>query len=154
MQYTSPHPTSTRSILTLSNHLRLGLPCGLLPSGFPTNNLYAFLFFPHSGYMPRPPHPPWLDYSNNTLRRVQTMKLFIMQFSPLSLTALETLRVMGICFTDSTLCAIVKELQEKKKDVKVKIWSLRFTAWTSFSNINTPDSPSHVWKFIKGFTPL
>jgi hypothetical protein len=30
----------------LSIHLRLGLPSGLLPSGFPTNNLYTFLFFP------------------------------------------------------------------------------------------------------------
>jgi hypothetical protein len=27
-------------------HLRLGLPSGLLPSGFPTNILYAFLFSP------------------------------------------------------------------------------------------------------------
>jgi hypothetical protein len=28
----------------LSIHLRLGLPSGLFPSGFPTNNLYTFLF--------------------------------------------------------------------------------------------------------------
>jgi hypothetical protein len=27
----------------LSIHLRLGLPSGLFPSGFPTNNLYMFL---------------------------------------------------------------------------------------------------------------
>jgi hypothetical protein len=30
----------------LSTHLRLGLPSGLLPSGMPTNILYAFLFSP------------------------------------------------------------------------------------------------------------
>jgi hypothetical protein len=30
----------------LSTHLRLGLPSGLIPSGFPTNILYAFLFSP------------------------------------------------------------------------------------------------------------
>jgi hypothetical protein len=30
----------------LSTHLRLGLPSGLFPSGFPTNILYAFLVSP------------------------------------------------------------------------------------------------------------
>jgi hypothetical protein len=30
----------------LSIHLRLGLPSGLFPSAFPTNNLYTFLFSP------------------------------------------------------------------------------------------------------------
>jgi len=36
-----PHPTSWRSVIILSTHLRLGLPSGLLPSGFPTKNLYT-----------------------------------------------------------------------------------------------------------------
>ena len=40
------HPTSWRSILILSTHLRLGLPSGLFPSGFPTKNLYSPLFSP------------------------------------------------------------------------------------------------------------
>ena len=31
-----PHPTSWRSVLILSTHLRLGLPSGHLPSGFPS----------------------------------------------------------------------------------------------------------------------
>jgi len=36
-----PHPTSCRSILLLSYHLRLGFPSGLFPSGFPTKTLYT-----------------------------------------------------------------------------------------------------------------
>jgi hypothetical protein len=35
----------------------------------------------HSRYMPRPPHPPRLDNSDYTWRRIQVMKLLIMQFS-------------------------------------------------------------------------
>ena len=41
-----PHPTSWISILILSTHLRLGLPSGLLPSGFPTKSLYPPLSLP------------------------------------------------------------------------------------------------------------
>ena len=36
-----PHPTSWRSILILSTHLRLGLPSGFFPSGFPIKTLYT-----------------------------------------------------------------------------------------------------------------
>jgi hypothetical protein len=46
------------------------------PSGFPTNNLYVFLFFPHLCYVTRPSHPR-LDYSNYTWRRVQITKLLV-----------------------------------------------------------------------------
>jgi hypothetical protein len=80
-----PHPTSTRSISILSNHQSLGLPSGLLPSGFPTNKLYTFLFFPFSCYMPR--HLILLAFIILiicTWLRVHIMKPFIMQFSPFS----------------------------------------------------------------------
>jgi hypothetical protein len=36
-----PHPTSWKSILILSSHLRLALPSGLLPLGFPAKTLYT-----------------------------------------------------------------------------------------------------------------
>jgi len=40
IQSTYSHPTSWRSIL-ICTHLRLGLPSGLFPSGFPTKTLYT-----------------------------------------------------------------------------------------------------------------
>ena len=43
-----PHPTSWRSILILSTHLCLGLPSGLLPSGFPSKTLYTPSPHPHA----------------------------------------------------------------------------------------------------------
>jgi hypothetical protein len=67
--------------LNIINHLHLGLPSGLSPSAFPTNNLHAFLFS-HLCYMPCPSHSPSLDHSNYIWQRVQVMKLLIMQFSP------------------------------------------------------------------------
>jgi hypothetical protein len=49
IQSITSHPVSLeRSILILSTHLRLGLPSGPSPSGFPTNILYAFFVFPIS----------------------------------------------------------------------------------------------------------
>jgi hypothetical protein len=39
------HPTSWKCALILSFHLRLGLPSGLFPTGFPTKTLYKFILF-------------------------------------------------------------------------------------------------------------
>jgi hypothetical protein len=41
-----PHPSSLRPILILSFHLRLALPSGLHPSGFPTKTPYEPLLYP------------------------------------------------------------------------------------------------------------
>ena len=46
IQSMPPHPTSWRSILILSYHLRLGPPSGLFPSVFRTKTLYTPLLYP------------------------------------------------------------------------------------------------------------
>ena len=47
-----PQPTSWRFIFILSSDLRLRLPSGLFPSGFPIKTLYIPLFSPYVLYAP------------------------------------------------------------------------------------------------------
>ena len=52
IQSIPPHPTSWRPVLMLFSHLRLGLPSGLFPSGFPTKTPYTPLPSPYALHVP------------------------------------------------------------------------------------------------------
>jgi hypothetical protein len=81
IQSIRPHHISLSTIFILSTHLRLGLLVISFLLTFPPISCMHYSST-HSCYMPNESHPPWLDNSNYTLRRVQIMKPLIMQFSP------------------------------------------------------------------------
>jgi len=66
IQSIPPHPTSWRSILILSSHLRLGFAGGVFPSGFITKTPYTPLLFPIPATCPAHPMFP---LSLNTICR-------------------------------------------------------------------------------------
>jgi len=55
IQFTDPYLTSWSSILIVSTHLRLGLPSGLFPSGFPPRP-YTPPLHPHTRHIPCQSH--------------------------------------------------------------------------------------------------
>jgi hypothetical protein len=59
--------------------LRLDLPSGLSPSGFPTKPLCSPPL-PHTHYMPRPSYSSRFDHPNDIWRGVHIIKFLIMYF--------------------------------------------------------------------------
>ena len=67
-----PHPTSWRSILILSTHLRLGLHSGLFPFGFPPKTLYTPLSSPIRATCPAQFFLECEMFGQNFLEKIKT----------------------------------------------------------------------------------
>ena len=73
----APQPTYWRSILILSSHLCLCLPCGPFPQVSPTKPCMHLSCLPHVPHA-LPSHSSWFDHPNNMWWGVQMIKLLIM----------------------------------------------------------------------------
>ena len=94
IQSTYPHPTSWRSILILSTHLRLGVPSGLFPFGFPTKTLYASPSYPIRATCPA--YLILLDFITRTILGEVYISLSSSLFSLLHSTVTSSLLVPNI----------------------------------------------------------
>ena len=92
-----PHPTTCRSILILSFHLRLVLPSGFFPSSLPTRPLYTPLLSPDT-------HLQWLNEEGN----IPVNGTWLLKHK--SRTAYCPCRKESRCFTYRVLSCSVKEL--------------------------------------------
>ena len=99
-QAPQPLPTSWRSILILSSHLRLGLPSGLFPSDFPTRTLCTPL--PSSISATCPAHLNLLDFITAQYYRQKLCYETSRNSFILPSTTHTALRFTKLTFTQST----------------------------------------------------
>ena len=115
-----PNPTSSRCILILSSHLRLGLPKGLISSRFPTEALYAPVHSPIRATCPA--HLSLLDFITQMIfgeeYRAQSFSLCSLLHSPVALSLLGPNILLNRLFNDYSV------------NLDILAWSSSLSCWS------------------------
>ena len=125
MQSPQLPPTSWRSILILSSHLRLGLPNGLFPSGFPIRTLCTPLPSPIRTTCPA--HLILLDFTTRTIVKLTLHYLIFLYIIWVIISR-------GVKWVSLMIC-----VEKKRNAYRVLVGKLKVRK-------RPPGRPSHRWE--------